>query len=83
MKAIYKYRVDEGINEAPIEKFLTAQRQGHHFVVWAVINDELPVRSFDLLPIWTGEAPPIDGEYINTIQDGYMVYHIYAVERVK
>lgn len=81
MKRIYKYVVGEDIIKVPIKRFLDAQMQDGHIVVWAEVDDSYPEKSYALWARWTGEPFP-DGIYIGTVQDGWVVYHIYAVESV-
>ena len=79
MTLIYKYPVGHLI-VAPIRKFLTAQSQGDNFVVWAEVDLSKPDKTYATFAAWTGEHIDNDAIYINTIQDGPIVNHIYAVE---
>ena len=82
MKRIYKYELKEGGVEMPIgAKILTIQDQNNRAYIWALvdIDAECEFRYFAIAG--TGEDFPEadDFTYINTIQDGQFVWHIFEL----
>lgn len=82
MRQIYKYNLKEPII-GHIEKFLHLDYQYGEPVVWAIVNDDVPKRSFAAICSGTGwpiaDFQNIDS-YIGTLQDddGY-VWHYFIV----
>lgn len=82
MRQIYKYSLKEPII-GHIEKFLHLDYQYDEPVVWAIVDDDIPKRSFAAICSGTGwpiaDFQNIDS-YIGTLQDddGY-VWHYFIV----
>ena len=83
MKRIYKYELEDGRGvEMPIgAKVLTIQTQNGLPYIWALvdIDAECDFRYFTI--VGTGHDFPNadDFNYINTIQDGPFVWHIFEL----
>ncbi len=82
MKRIYKYELKEGSVEMPIgAKILSIQDQNNRSYIWALvgIDAECEFRYFAI--VCTGHDFPEadDFTYINTIQNGPFVWHIFEL----
>ena len=83
MKRIYKYKLKDGRGvEMPIgAKVLTIQKQNGLPYIWALVDTdaECDFRYFEI--VGTGrDFPEADNfTYINTIQDGPFVWHIFEL----
>ena len=82
MRQIYKYNLTEPIT-GHIEKFLHLDYQFGEPMVWAIVNDDVPMRSFAAICSGTGwpiaDFQNIDS-YIGTLQDdGGYVWHYFIV----
>jgi hypothetical protein len=81
MKRIYKYELKDGRGvEMPIgAKILSIQNQNNQPYIWALVDTdaECDFRYFTI--VGTGHDFPEadDFTYINTIQDGPFVWHIF------
>lgn len=80
---IYKYKIgDEDVILPRGYKILTCQMQNTAFHVWAVVDprvtDTVPVK-FEV--VGTGREFDFKGwTYLNTIQDGSFVWHVWYKE---
>lgn len=83
MKNIYKYLLKitdrQAIGMTVGAEILSVQMQGNRMTMWALVDSDSlkeEVRIFDLYG--TGEAMPDNpGEYIATVQDQSLVWHIF------
>jgi hypothetical protein len=82
MKQIYKYQVIHGTVLMPKgAKILTAQIQDDTTVMWALVDTSQPMEPRNFEVMYTGQGFDDTGlEYIQTVQDGPLVLHIF--ERV-
>lgn len=60
-----------------IRELLSAQMQGDQLVVW-VDTATAEARMWTFHAVYTGEPSPAHSVYISTVQDGSLVYHVYA-----
>jgi hypothetical protein len=59
-------------------KFLTAQLQAGEWCIWYLCNDQQPMTSRKIVVVGTGhETPSGVLDYIDTIQDGAYVFHLF------
>jgi hypothetical protein len=80
MKRIYKYELKEGSVEMPIgAKILSIQYQNNRPYIWALVDTDVECEFRYFALVATGEDFPEadDFTYINTIQDGPFVWHIF------
>jgi hypothetical protein len=80
MKRIYKYELKEGSVEMPIgAKILSIQYQNNRPYIWALVDTDVECDFRYFTIVGTGEDFPEadDFTYINTIQDGPFVWHIF------
>ena len=85
MKSIWKYELRGAQTKvvAPIEKWLKVQWQdGTGIVVWAMINDNLPKRTFWIHTVGTGwDIENLEGDYIGSEIDEFgFVWHYFVRE---
>ena len=88
MRAIYKYKIKkyDEIIDAPVVHWLHVdwQDREHCFCAWALIDDEMKARKFNIKLIETGEhfrADELDGyQYICTVNKNLYVAHFFAAE---
>ena len=77
MKKIYKYEI-EGTLELPVGyKILSIQEQHSKIVMWAEIDVYAQKREVNFIVIGTGWEVLKNSEYIETVQIGHFVWHIY------
>lgn len=65
---------------APVQRFLTVQKQGNTLVVWAVVDLSAPSKGYTISTIGTGWefGDEVRTEnYISTVQDGGYVWHFF------
>ena len=82
MKRIYKYELKEGSVEMPIgAKILTIQTQNNRPYIWALVDIDVECEFRNFAIVGTGHDFPEadDFTYINTIQDGPFVWHIFEL----
>lgn len=81
MKSIWKFTLNNArtIIDAPIERFLTVDRQGDNICVWAVVDKDKECKSYTIEIIGTGwELQDIDSsKYIGTLQEDGLVWHFF------
>lgn len=82
MITIHKYAITKSPHNFAIHKggkILTAQMQNGGIKVWALVDTDQGYDSINFYTIGTGEGFPqvYNATYINTIQDGYMSWHIF------
>ena len=82
MKRIYKYELKEGSVEMPIgAKILTIQDQNDRPYIWALVDiaAQCEFRNFTIVGTGYDFPEADDFTYINTIQDGPFVWHIFEL----
>jgi hypothetical protein len=82
MKRIYKYEFKEGSIEMPIgAKILSIQNQDDRLYIWALVDTDAECEFRYFTIVGTGHDFPEADEfnYINTIQDGPFVWHIFEL----
>jgi hypothetical protein len=82
MKRIYKYELEENSVEMPIgAKILSIQMQNNRAYIWALVDTDAECEFRYFVMIGTGhDFPQVDAfTYINTIQDGRFVWHIFEL----
>ena len=82
MKRIYKYEFKEGSVEMPIgAKILTIEDQDDRLYIWALVDTDAEYEFRYFTIVGTGQDFPEadDYTYINTIQDGPFVWHIFEL----
>ena len=82
MKRIYKYEFKEGSVEMPIgAKILTIEDQDGRLHIWAIVDTDAESEFRYFAIVGTGQDFPEadDYTYINTIQDGPFVWHIFEL----
>ena len=83
MKRIYKYKLKDGRGvEMPIgAKVLTIQKQNGLPYIWALVDTdaEFDFRYFEIVGTGRDFPEADDFTYINTIQDGPFVWHIFEL----
>ncbi len=83
MKRIYKYEFEDGRGvEMPIgAKILTIQNQNNRAYIWALVDTDVECDFRYFTIVGTGQDFPEadDFTYINTIQDGPFVWHIFEL----
>lgn len=61
-----------------VERFLSVQFQKEILCVWALVNDSDSKLIYTLRIFGTGhEIPSFNLDYIGTVQDGPLVWHIF------
>lgn len=84
---IYKYELGIGgsVTEitAPIVQFLkTDWQRGTGPVVWALIDENEPEKTYKIASIGTGWDCPVDSGYIGTIQDDFgYIWHYFIISK--
>ena len=77
---IKKYALEKyGITQyaMSIRQILSVQMQKDSLVVW--IDDQCPEpRLWTFTSVFTGDNSPPHATHIGTVQDKYLVYHVYA-----
>jgi len=82
MKTVYKYLVHSAVVLIDLPrgaKFLRAGVQGENPVVWYEVDTALPEGRKTLEAVPTGSEVPRGGIYLDTVQIGQFVWHIYEV----
>jgi hypothetical protein len=82
MKRIYKYELKEGSVEMPIgAKILSTQTQNDRPYIWTLVDIDAECEFRNFAIVGTGHDFPEadDFTYINTIQDGQFVWHIFEL----
>lgn len=92
MKAIWKFPLSStdqpGSNQQTISvpdgaRFLTAQMQGSHICLWAVVDPENAELAVSRVVYIVGTGNPtensvFDAEYVGTIQERVFVWHVFV-----
>jgi len=86
MITIYKYPievVDYQNVEMPIgAEILSAQAQKDILCLWAKVNQGVEGKSLRRFRIYgTGHEVQVDGKFIDTVQMGPLVWHVFEVDR--
>lgn len=77
-KQIWKYRV--GTQQVPTGSTpLTAQYQDGVLCVWVEVDPANAFEEVSYLVAGTGQAIPREWQYIGTVQQGELVWHVYEV----
>lgn len=62
-------------------KILSVQKQGFHVCLWAMVNTEQPLETRHIEILGTGnpisEGVGVSRTFIDTVQDGPLVWHIF------
>jgi hypothetical protein len=84
MKQIWKFEIKEGSIEMPIgARILTIEMQRGHACMWALVDTDSDYESRNFAIVGTGhDFPDADKfNYIGTVQDGILVWHIFELIR--
>jgi hypothetical protein len=83
---IWKYELKVGVNRVPMTpgaKILSAQMQHDKIVLWALVVGGNQLITRVIYVVGTGEDLGWDPEgwrYVNTVQDGSLVWHVFEEE---
>ena len=87
MKAIYKYQLDVAESttlEIQSDNILSAIEQDNQIMVYAMIDDSLPVKKYDFRTYGTGfeiVKEDIDNyTFLNTVKVEWCVFHVFYKE---
>lgn len=85
MKRILKYCLDDiGVLELPLVKILDVKEMNGRTYLWALTDTTVPVKSFLVIPIGTGEPIPEkvleNTQYIGTTIEEPYVWHWFLKE---
>ena len=66
--------------EDRVVQILSAQMQDDNLVVWmnTATTHSVPLRKVTFIAVYTGDPAPGATNYISTVQDDDLVYHVYA-----
>lgn len=87
MVKIYKYEITSGGITTLTDRFVSVLKvdwQGNHLCVWCLVSDLARESSLTFMALPTGYEFPFseDTHYLDSIQDGPYVWHIfYTVKR--
>ena len=71
-----KYGVTEYVMS--IRQILSVQMQGDNLVMWVDDDTYTEPRQWTFTSVFTGDDAPPHADYLGTVQDKSLVYHVYA-----
>ena len=71
-----KYGVTEYVMS--IRQILSVQMQGNDLVIWVDDDTYTEPRQWTFASVFTGDSSPLHADYLGTVQDKSLVYHVYA-----
>lgn len=85
---IYKYRLAEQLSVVRIpglQRILGVQTQGEDVVMWAIVDPSAEVKEYLFALVGTGWdfKDGLLGEYVGTVQDESLVWHVFYQELTK